>query len=91
MRVEAAPFVYRNEDRRQRFEDRRTADDDRRFTAAQPQQRARHEAHLWFTPSFGAHILGQVTPTRVTATEARRAYGQPESRTPLRPNVVQSV
>ena len=53
--------------------------------------RARHEAHLWFTPSFGAHILGQVTPTRVTATEARRAYGQPESRTPLRPHVVQSV
>ena len=91
MRVEAAPFVYLSEDRRQRFEDRRTAEDDRRIEPAQTATRARHEAHLWFTPSFGAHILGQVTPTRVTATEARRAYGQPESRTPLRPNVVQSV
>ena len=91
MRVEAAPFVYRNDDRRQRFEDRRMAEEDRRFTSEQPQQRARHEAHLWFAPTFGAHILGQVTPTKVTATEAKRAYGQPESRTPLRPHFVQSV
>jgi len=91
MRVEAAPFVYRNEDRRQRFESRRATDEDRRFNPEQPQQRARHEAHLWFAPAFGAHILGQVTPTKVTATEAKRAYGQPESRTPLRPHVVQSV
>ena len=91
MRVEAAPFVYRNEDRRQRDEDRRATSEDRRFTPEQPQQRARHEAHLWFAPAFGAHILGQVTPTKVTATEAKRAYGQPESRTPLRPHVVQSV
>ena len=91
MRVEAAPVVYRNDDRRQRFEDRRMAGDDRRFKPEQPQQRARHEAHLWFAPAFGAHILGQVTPARVTPTEAKRAYRQPESRTPLRPHMVQSV
>ncbi|MDP3494487.1 MAG: hypothetical protein Q8R82_15360 [Hyphomonadaceae bacterium] len=83
--------MYRNDDRRQRFEDRRMAGEDRRFEPEHHQQRARHEAHLWFTPSFGAHILGQVSPAKVTPTEAKRAYGQPESRTPLRPNVVQSV
>ncbi len=91
MRVEAAPFVFRNEDRRQRFEDRRAAEQDRRFETTQNSTRACHEAHLWFASAFGAHILGQVTPAKTTAAEAKRAYGQPESRTPLRPSVVQSV
>ena len=91
MRVEAAPFVFRNEDRRQRYEDRRVTEDGSCFETTQNTARARHEAHLWFASTFGAHILGQVTPTKVTATEAKRAYGQPETRTPLRPSVVQSV
>lgn len=85
MRVQAAPFVYRNDERPQRFEDPRTATED---SCAEPEQqthRARHPAHAWFSPTFGAHILGQSTPYRVTATEAARAYTQPESRTPLRP------
>ena len=41
MRVEAAPFVYLSEDRRQRFEDRRTAEDDRRIEPAHATTRAR--------------------------------------------------
>jgi hypothetical protein len=88
MRVEAAPYVFRSEDRRRRFEDRRTADDDRRIETAHTAERARHEAHVWFAPAFGAHILGQAKPQRVTPAEARRAYAQPEARTPLRPRVV---
>lgn len=90
MRVEAAPYVFRSDDRRQRFEDRRTSEDDRRFEAAQSNAaRARHEAHVWFAPAFGAHILGQVAPAQVTPSQARRAYTQPESRTPLRPSLVE--
>lgn len=91
MRVEATPFVYRNEERRQRFEDRRMAEEDRRFQPKQPASRARHEAHVWFASAFGAHILGQATPPKVNATEAARAYTQPESRTPLRPTLNQSA
>jgi len=91
MRVEAAPFVFRNEDRRQRYDDRRAAEDDRRFETTQNTTRARHAAHLWFASTFGAHILGQVTPAKITATDAKRAYGQPETRMPPRPSVVQSV
>jgi hypothetical protein len=85
MRVEPAPYVFRNEDRRQRFEDRRTVETDRRAEAAQQSTRARHEAYNWLSPAFGAHILGQSTPARATPDEIRRAYAQPESRTPLRP------
>ena len=88
MRVEAAPYVFRSDDRRQRFEDRRASEDDRRFQQQQSAERARHEAHVWFAPAFGAHILGQAKPERVTPAQARRAYSQPETRTPLRPNVV---
>ena len=91
MRVEAAPFVFRNDERRQRFEDRRTAEDDRRFEPDQPANRARHEAHIWFTPAFGAHTLGQTTPAKINAAQATKAYTQPESRTPLRPTLNQSA
>lgn len=91
MRVEATPFVYQNEERRQRLEDRRVGPEDRRFEPEHPSQRARHEAHLWFTPTFGAHILGQTAPAKVNATTAARAYTQPESRTPLRPTLNQSA
>ena len=91
MRVEPAPYVFRNEDRRQRFEDRRAAGGDRRFEVAQAETRARHEAHVWFAPAFGAHILGQSTPAKVSPSQARRAYNQPESRTPLRPTLIQSA
>lgn len=91
MRVEATPFVYRNAERRQRFEDRRTATEDRRSEPQQPSSRARHEAHVWFAPAFGAHILGQVAPAKVNTTAAARAYTQPESRTPLRPSLNKSA
>ncbi len=91
MRVEAAPFVYRNDERPQRFEDPRTTQDERCAEQAQSGPRARHAAHVWFSPPFGAHILGQATPHRVTPAEAARAYTQPESRTPLRPKHSRSI
>lgn len=91
MRVEAAPYVFRNEDRRQRFEGRRASDEELRPEQPQSAQRAKHAAHVWFHPALGAHILGQVKPTRATAAEARRAYQQPEARTPLRPSLITSA
>ena len=90
MRVEPAPYVFRNEDRRQRFADRR-AILERRETTAASQPRARHTAHLWFTPAFGAQILGQMAPEAVVPARARRAYRQPEASAPLRPSLVKSA
>jgi hypothetical protein len=84
MRVEPAPYVYRNDDRRQRFEERRIAADDRR-TDQPSAPRARHAAHFWLAPAFGAQILGLIAPEMVAPARARRAYMQPEARTPLRP------
>ena len=84
MRVEPVPFVYRNDDRRQRCDDRRIAGDDRR-TEQPAACRARHAAHVWFAPAFGAQILGLMTPETIFPARARRAYLQPEARTPLRP------
>lgn len=86
MRVEAAPFVFRNEDRRQRFEDRRGTEQDRRVEPERDTQRASHRSPPWIAPAFGAHILGQIAPAAVEPGIARRAYQQPESRTPLRPS-----
>ena len=84
MRIEPAPYVYRNDDRRQRCEDRRIAGEDRRIEQpAAP--RARHAAHVWFAPAFGAQILGLIAPETVVPARARRAYLQPEARMPLRP------
>jgi hypothetical protein len=90
MRVEPAPYVFRNEDRRQRFAERRAETEDRR-SEAKPGPRARHAAHVWFAPAFGAHLLGQSAPEKVFPALARRAYTQPESRTPLRPSLVKSA
>jgi hypothetical protein len=87
MRVEPAPYVFRSDDRRQRFDDRRM-DSDRRDTQDRPRQRAQHAAHTWFQPAFGAHILGQIAPEQANPAEALLAYTQPESRTPLTPQVV---
>ena len=84
MRVEPVPYVYRNDDRRQRCEDRRIANDDRR-TEQSATPRARHAAHVWFAPAFGAQILGLIAPEAVIPARAQRAYLQPEARTPLRP------
>lgn len=86
MRVEAAPYVFRNEDRRQRFDDRRGRTDDRRSEAEHSARRASHTTQPWITPAFGAHLLGQLAPMAVDAEIARRAYMQPESKTPLRPS-----
>jgi hypothetical protein len=84
MRVEPVPYVYRPDDRRQRCEDRRLAAGDRRTEqAAAP--RARHAAHVWFAPAFGAQILGLIAPETVIPARAQRAYLQPEARTPPRP------
>lgn len=91
MRVEAAPHVFRNEDRRQRAEERRGTGEDRRSDPHRDEPRARHAAHPWLASAFGAHLLGQVLPTRISPTLARRAYQQPEARTPLRPEFSKSV
>lgn len=90
MRVEPVAYVFRNEDRRQRFPDRRAETTDRR-TEAQTSARARHAAPMWFAPAFGAHLLGQAVPGTVIPRVAQRAYTQPESRTPLRPRFVKSA
>lgn len=88
MRVEPAPYVFRNEDRRQRFEDRRAAESERRDAQRTEQTRASHAAPKWFAPTFGAHILGQAAPAVVAPADIRRAYQQPETRTPLRPSTI---
>lgn len=89
MRVEPAPHVFRNEDRRQRPQDRRGTGQERRADAEQDVPRARHASpRVLFASAFGAHILGQVAPQRASARYARRAYQQPEARTPLRPSHV---
>ena len=90
MRVEPAPYVFRNEDRRQRFPDRR-AGSERRSDDTDPKPRARHTAHVWFAPTFGAQILGQIAPETVVPARAQRAYSQPETRTPLRPSFAKSA
>ena len=91
MRVEPAPYVFRNEDRRQRFTERRADACDRRETPTSTASRAQHQAHIWFAPAFGAHILGQVSPQKPLPAQARKAYSQPESQTPLRPSLVRSA
>jgi hypothetical protein len=84
MRVEPVQYVYRNDDRRERCEDRRAGGDDRRAEPS-PAPRARHAPHVWFAPAFGAQILGLMAPETIFPARARRAYLQPEARTPLRP------
>jgi len=91
MRVEAAPHVFRNEDRRQRPEDRRGTGDERRTDPYRGPERARYTAVPWFAPVFGAHLLGQIEPSRASPKQVRRAYQQPEARTPLRPDFSQSA
>ncbi len=86
MRVEPAPHVFRNEDRRQRFDDRRGSGEERRTDPGRSTGRAQHEARPWFEPAFGAHLLGQLNKSRVPAKLARMAYLQPEARTPRRPS-----
>ena len=86
MRVERAPHVFRNEDRRQRFDERRGSGQERRGDPGRATERAQHDAQPWFAPTFGAHLLGQLTKHRVVPSQARKAYMQPEARTPLRPS-----
>lgn len=91
MRVEAAPHVFRNEDRRQRHVERRGTGEERRTDTDRNATRAKHTAVPWFAPVFGAHLLGQVEPSRVSPRQARRAYGQPEAKTPLKPEFSKSA
>lgn len=93
MRIEAAPPVYRFDDRRPRPQVRREETSDRRNPdqASPSTPNATGRSHVWFEPAFGAHILGQVTPERATAAAATRAYTQPEARTPLRPRQDQTA
>lgn len=87
MRIEAAPPVFRFDDRRPRPNVRRDDAGDRREPGRQQARAAMPagEAHVWFHPALGAHILGQVAPERVSAAVVSRAYAQPEAKTPLRP------
>lgn len=88
MRVEPAPHVFRNEDRRGRAEDRRGTGEERRAdTGRAPRSETRQTpSRPWFEPVFGAHLLGQIETPGVSPRTAQRAYLQPESRTPLRPD-----
>jgi hypothetical protein len=91
MRVEAAPHVFRNEDRRQPPEDRRGTGEERRADPDRGAPNAKPNAAPWFPSIFGAHLLGQVEPSRVSPKLARRAYQQPEAKTPLRPEFSKSA
>ncbi len=82
MRVEATPFVFRSEDRRQRRE-HRAASDDRR--ALGQDRRVRAVSTPWLTAGFAAQILGQAAPLSADRWQASRSFVQPDSRTPLRP------
>jgi hypothetical protein len=87
MRVEPAPHVFRNEDRRTRDEDRRGTGEERRTDQGRAAPDARRiKSRPWFEPIFGAHLLGQIENARTSREAAQRAYLQPESRTPLRPH-----
>ena len=91
MRVEAAPNVFRNEDRRQRPEDRRGTGEERRAEPYRGETNAKPNALPWFAPVFGAHLLGQIEPSRVSPNQVRSAYQQPESKTPRKPAFSQSA
>jgi hypothetical protein len=91
MRVEAAPHVFRNEDRRQPPEDRRGTGEERRADPYRGATNAKPNAVPWFEPIFVAHLLGQVEPLRVPPKQARRAYQQPEAKTPLKPEFSRSA
>jgi hypothetical protein len=90
MRVEPVPYLFRSEDRRRRFADRRVEPTEHRSEAPKD-QRARHTAHVWYAPAFVAHLLGQTALGTVLPRIAQRAYTQPEARTPLRPSHVRSA
>jgi hypothetical protein len=90
MRIEPAPYVFWNDERRQRADDRRMAGGDRR-EAPTVAPRARHAAYAWFASAFGAQILGQIAPAVIVPARARLAYTQPEARTPPRPRVERSA
>lgn len=91
MRIEPAPIVFRAQDQRQHFQERREGGE-RRQTASQERRRARHPKQPWLQPAFGAQLLGQrLEPTFPDAQSIQRAYAQPEARTPLRPRHVKSV
>ena len=90
MRIEGCSPVVLGYSRRQRFVERR-ADTSERRRPQTTERRARHQAHVWFAPAFGAHILGQVSPETVTPETAQRAYLQPEARTPRRPSLVRKA
>jgi hypothetical protein len=87
MRIEGCSSVVSTSDRRQRFNERRHDSSERR-RKERPERRARHAAHRWFEPAFGAHILGQMMPETVAADVAVRAYQQPEAKTPLTPSIL---
>jgi hypothetical protein len=88
MRIEACSTVVFSADRRQRFNEQRAENGGDRRRKERPERRARHQAHRWFEPAFGAHILGQMLPETVAPEMAVRAYRQPEARTPLTPSIV---
>jgi hypothetical protein len=88
MRIEACSTVVFSADRRQRFTERRAESGVDRRRKERSERRAKHAAHRWFEPVFGAHILGQMLPETVTPEEAVRAYRQPEAKTPLKPSIV---
>jgi hypothetical protein len=89
MRVEAASYVFRTADRRQRSDtpgkgqDRRRPETERR--------RARHTSSPWLLATFGIHLIGQFAPERALPTVVRRAYLQPEARMAPRPRDVRTA
>ena len=86
MRVEAASYVFRTNDRRQRSDTRGKGQERRRPETER--RRARHTSSPWLMATFGIHLIGQFAPERALATVVQRAYMQPEARMAPRPRDV---
>jgi hypothetical protein len=86
MKVEAASYVFRTSDRRQQSESRGKGQE--RRNPETERRRARHTSSPWLMATFGVHLIGQFSTERALPTVVRRAYMQPEAKTPLRPSEV---
>jgi hypothetical protein len=91
MRVEAAPFVVRSQDRRKRDAERRTQPERRISAGSRAERRAHLGSNAWIMPAFGAHLIGQGEQQVIPAETVTRAYSQPESRMPIRPHQARMV
>lgn len=73
MRIDPVPPTYRLIDRRKRSDERRAAPEQREPAARDRRRPPRLTTGILAAP-FGAHLLGQIDPTPVSAQRAVGAY-----------------